>query len=206
MAEPCGGHPVRWHPPGGPSACRALVLPGRAYSPAHPLLDLARQALLQHGWSTRQVWWDVPWAGPAGDPAVDPRAWVLGQVDAAVAEERDAAPAPGRWLVVGKSLGTRAVGTPLDAVGFVLLTPLLDDARLVSDVDAALRRGAQVLLVGGTADAMWSTEVARQLGCDVLEVPGADHALAVPGDVVGTARAQVAVAGALDRFLARLVL
>ena len=53
-----GGWPTRWEPE-GPTRGLALVLPGRAYSPAAPLLELARQVLLQHGFTVQQIWWDT---------------------------------------------------------------------------------------------------------------------------------------------------
>jgi hypothetical protein len=33
---------------------------GVGYSPARPLLHLARGALLQHGWTVQELWWQVP--------------------------------------------------------------------------------------------------------------------------------------------------
>jgi len=51
----------------------AIVAPGRAYSPSAPLLDFARLALLQHGFTVQQVWWD---STARGDE--DPHAWVVG--------------------------------------------------------------------------------------------------------------------------------
>lgn len=200
MATPFHGLPVRYDPPSGPSSRRALVVPGRAYSPAAPLLDLARQALLQHGWTVRQLWWDAPALGVA----YDARAWVLGEVDAAMAAERATPPQPACWVLVAKSLGTRAVGTSTDVAGFILLTPLLTDEAVVSDIRQATARGSRVLLVGGAADRLWDSAVARALGCDVLELPGADHALAVEGDAVGTARNLVEVTVAVERFVASL--
>jgi hypothetical protein len=52
-----GGLPTRWEPE-GESRGLGLLLPGRADSPAAPLLDLAQRALLQHGFTVQQVWWD----------------------------------------------------------------------------------------------------------------------------------------------------
>jgi len=40
--------------------------------------------------------------------------------------------------------------------------------------------------VGGTADALWDGEVARRLPQDVLELDGADHALVLAGDPLGS--------------------
>ena len=38
------------------------------------------------------------------------------------------------------------------------------------------------LLVGGTGDDLWDGAVAAASGADVLEVPGANHAMEVAGD------------------------
>ena len=109
----------------------------------------------------------------------------------------------GRVLLVAKSLGTYAA--PLAAErGYdaVWLTPLL---QLPSLAEAFAANPARQLLVGGTADDIaWDAAVARDLaarGCDVLEVPGADHALMVPGDVVRGVEVHVEVVRAVDSFL-----
>ena len=45
---------------GARSPRRALVLPGRTYTPALPLLQRTRRVLEDHDWSVREVWWQVP--------------------------------------------------------------------------------------------------------------------------------------------------
>jgi hypothetical protein len=173
----------------------AVVVPGRGYPPAAPLTFFAGFALLQHGWSVRQVWWDPP------DHESDEQttAWVRSQVEPAL-------PDRGRVILVAKSLGTYAA--PLAAErGYdaVWLTPLLQVPFLA---DAIAANPARQLVVGGTADDVaWDRDVARGLaarGCDLVEVPGADHAMMTPGDVVRGVEAHVEVVRALDRFLARL--
>lgn len=188
-----GGLPTRWEPD-GTSRGTAIVAPGRAYSPSAPLLELARQALLQHGFAVRQLWWDSTTRGDE-----DPEAWVRRHVAAAHREEGD-----GRVLVVGKSLGTRAASYAaergLEAIWF---TPLLVDP-VVADAIAA-NPGRQ-LLVGGSADQFWDADVARALsgdGCEVCEVADADHAMGTP-DVVRTAEIHLEVARAVDAFLSGL--
>lgn len=174
-------------------------MPGVGYSPAAPLLEFGRQALLQHGWSVRQLWWDVP-----QHPTESRHRWVCEQVEAAAAEEETVPPRPERWLIMGKSLGTRAVGSAVPAGGHILFTPLLADDQVVSGIEDAVHAGTPVLLVGGTADTLWSSDTAHRLGCDVLEIPGADHGMAIPGDTVRTAQIHVEVAHAVDQFLRAL--
>ena len=189
-----GGPATSFEPEGEPVGT-ALVVPGRGYPPAAPLTFFAGLALLQHGWSVRQVWWDPP------DHESDEQttAWVRAQVEPVL-------PDSGRVMLVAKSLGTYAA--PLAAergLEAIWLTPLL---QIPSLVDAIAANPARQLLVGGTADDLaWRTDVARNLaerGCDVCEIPGADHALLTPGDVVRGVEVHVEVARALDRFLSGL--
>ena len=189
-----GGLPTRWEPAGA-SRGLALVAPGRAYPPTAPLLDFARVALQQHGFTVQQLWWDSTTRGDE-----DPEPWVRRHVAAALAEE-DA----DHVLVVGKSLGTRAASYAaergLDAIWF---TPLLVEPVVAEAI--AANAGRQ-LLVGGLADGLWDAAVARELadnGCDVLEVPDADHGMAVPGDAVRTAEIHLEVARAVEAFLSQV--
>lgn len=50
-----GGLPTRFEPE-GESRGVAIIAPCRAYSPSSPLLELARRALLQHGFTVQQIW------------------------------------------------------------------------------------------------------------------------------------------------------
>ncbi len=108
---------------------------------------------------------------------------------------------------MAKSLGTYAAALAAER-GFagIWLTPLL---QVPCCADAIAANPAPQLLVGGTADDIaWDTAVADGLaagGCEVLEVPGADHALMVPGDVVRGVEAHAEAIRAVDAFLARLV-
>ncbi len=194
MSDIPGVIATRFEPPGD-AVGTAVVVPGRGYPPAAPLTFFAGFALLQHGWSVRQVWWDPP-PYESDEQTTD---WVREQVEAQL-------PDSGRIVLVAKSLGTYAA--PLAAergLAAVWLTPLL---QVACCADAIAANPAPQLLVGGTADDIaWEPDVARHLaarGCDLLEVPGADHALMVPGDVVRGVEAHVEVIRALETFLARL--
>ncbi len=194
MSEIPGVIATRFEPEGEPVGT-AVVVPGRGYPPAAPLTFFAGFVLLQHRWSVRQVWWDPP------RHETDERttAWVREQVERELPES-------GRVMVVAKSLGTYAA--PLAAErGYdaVWLTPVL---QVPSLVEAMVANPARQLLVGGTADDVgWDTDVARDLadrGCEVLEIPDADHALMVPGDAVRGVEAHVEAARGLDAFCASL--
>lgn len=188
-----GGLPTRWEPE-GPSRGLAIVLPGRAYSPAAPLLDLARRSLLRHGFTVQEVWWDS--TSRSELEVADPEPWVCRHAEAALARE-DAE----HVVLVGKSLGTYAASYAaarvLDAVW---LTPRLDEPVVARAI--AANAGHQ-LVVCGSVDPFSDNAVARELrdaGCEVLQLPGADHGLCVD-DVVRTAELHVEVARALDSFL-----
>lgn len=173
---------------------RALVLPGRAYSPELPLLHFAGRALVEHGYEVEEV----SWVGAMPTDLDLVTAWVRRHAEAAVDVD----------LVVAKSLGTRAASWAAESgesgLPAVWLTPLLHDAEVVAGVRA---NAAPQLLVGGTADELWDADVAAELaagGCDVHQVDGADHALADPGSAVRSAEMQLDVSRALDAFLRSL--
>ncbi|HYF71194.1 MAG TPA: hypothetical protein VD864_00155 [Nocardioides sp.] len=177
---------------------RALILPGRRYTPALPLLQLTRGVLVEHGWSVREVWWEAP----ASLEGIN--GWVADQARAAIAEESALPPAPERWLIAAKSLGTRVVRTGPRVDAYVLLTPLVTSPGVVASITELVADGVPVLLVGGTDDDLWSGDAARSTGAQVLELPGADHVLELPGDPAGTARLQAQVVAEVGSFLASL--
>ncbi|MBS2939731.1 hypothetical protein KDN32_18475 [Nocardioides sp. J2M5] len=189
-----GGVPTRWEP-AGPSRGVALVAPGRAYAPSAPLLDFARVALQQHGFTVQQIWWDSTTRGDDDEP----EPWVRRHVAAAhAAEQAD------HVLVVGKSLGTRAASYAAErGLDAIWLTPLLTEPEVAEAI--AANAGRQ-LLVGGLADELWVPAVAQELeegGCQVLAVPDADHGMGTP-DAVRTVEIHLEVARAVEQFLSGL--
>jgi hypothetical protein len=194
VSGPFGGLSPRTEPDGEPRGL-GLVLPGRAYSPAAPLLEFARLTLLQHGYAVQQVWWDSG-SRPAD---VDPSVWVRDQAAAALAAE---AVPPRRVVIVAKSLGTWAAQYAADE-GFdaIWLTPLLVEPTVVFGIQS---NSARQLLVGGSADQFWDGGVAAGLvreGCELMEIPDADHGLCVPDDVVRSASIHADVTRRMDAFL-----
>ncbi|MEW9549593.1 alpha/beta fold hydrolase [Nonomuraea sp. NPDC050783] len=170
----------------------AVLLPGAGYVPARPLLHYARTVLARHGWSVQEVWWQAP----ETEDVVERSRWVAGQARAALDRER-----AGRLLLVGKSLGTFAAPVAAErGLPAIWLTPLLG-----YDVVVAGLRGtpAPALLVGGTADRSWDGDVARGLGHEYVEIPGADHGLE-GGDPVESARMLADVTAAMNRFVGGL--
>jgi predicted alpha/beta-hydrolase family hydrolase len=153
-----------------------LILPGQGYSAQGALLWYAATALTHAGWTVRTFVWDRPANGRAEAEQV------YGQV-----VRDDVASTSATYLVVGKSLGTLVLPLALElGLPGVWLTPLLSahGTREVREAAAALGAdGAPpALLVGGTADGLWDSDVARASGAEVLEVLGADHSMEVAGD------------------------
>lgn len=145
----------------------AVLLPGATYSPNHPVLYYAREVLRAQGWSVEEVWWNPE--DLASEEAL------ISKAKAAFERVADSNP-----LIVGKSIGSLAL--PLVAQrGWpaIWLTPLLNRPELL---DALKIVTSKTLLVGGTADDFWNSAVATASGQQVLEMPGADHGLEIPGD------------------------
>lgn len=184
---------TRWvdFDPDGESVGRCVVLPGRRYTPDGPMLFFAAQAALAHGWSVRQVWWEVP----ESDDEDDGTAWVSRQLEGALAGFT------GRVLVVAKSLGTLAA--PLAAArGYdaAWLTPLLPDAGVAQ---ALTSYPADQFVVIGSEDPLLAPDVLDALPGERLVVPG-DHVLRVPGDVTATLAAHVTFVESFDAWLGEL--
>lgn len=165
-----------------------VVLPGEGYHPDKPLLAVATQLAVDLGWRVRQVWWKVP--GGAGDEwaGVELRAAVAGGLEAAGAAGVDGLPV----RLLAKSVGSLAAPEAARAAySSCWLTPLLGRTEVVEGIAASQ---AGQLLVGGTADRHWDGSVARTAAAaaprtDTLELPGADHSLAVKGNKNATASA-----------------
>jgi hypothetical protein len=156
-----------------PGASVATLLPGRGYGPQAPLLYYSRLLLRSLGWSIRTVHWEKVPFDPADHAAI-----------AAFARDVLAPADPERDLVVGKSVGSLALPAAAErGLPGIWLTPLLgiEDVRR-----AAARAAGTTLLIGGTADPYWDGGAAAATGAEVLEVPGADHSLELPGDLEGT--------------------
>ncbi|MDO9455737.1 hypothetical protein [Nocardioides sp.] len=167
----------------------AVALPGRAYPVTLPAIAVVVDAVAAHGYAVRPVDWGVLAEVPA-----DPDRWVA---------ERLAEAAPdGCDLVVGKSLGTRAASYAAErAWPAVWVTPLLRDAAVVAGIRA---NPSPQLLVCGAADPLHDASVAAALACDVLELPGLDHALSAAGDGVVAPDDLALVTDATTAFLGRL--
>jgi len=178
----------------------AILLPGGGwYTAARPLLHQARAVLLRHKWTVREVWWtpprpvsSPPW--PDGEEWV---AWVAEQATKALAGETAE-----RLLFVGKSLGSLAASLAAErGIPAIWLTPVLIEPALVAALENAT---APTMLIGGTADSLWDSAVARRIGHPYLEVPHADHGMETDDDPINSAEILKRVTIEMDSFVARL--
>ena len=166
----------------------AVVLPGREFPVTRPALAAVATTVGEHGYDVRPVAWTLD-----GLPD-DPDGFVLDRLAEAAPDGCD--------LLVAKSLGTRAAPYAADrALPAVWVTPLLRDATVL---DAIRANPAPQLLVCGGDDPLHDPAAVETLSCDVLELPGADHALSPSGDGVVPAGLLTEIADATDVFLRRL--
>jgi hypothetical protein len=171
----------------------AVVVPGRMYGPAAPLLMYPsvlaeRQGLTVHRHN---------WSGEPPQP-FDPE--VVGWIEGEVAPLLDRV--GGRPLLIGKSLGSHATGLAADrTLPAVWLTPLLTAPWVVSALERAT---APFLLIGGTADEVWDAETAHRLTPHVLSVSDADHGMFVPGPLTDSITVLARVVNAIEQFLATI--
>jgi pimeloyl-ACP methyl ester carboxylesterase len=171
------------------AASRVVVLPGMAYSIQAPLLWFAREIALARGAGVLAVDDRLP-------ADSDPFAWARDRAQRAL----DLDPPAERVVVVGKSLASAAAGLAAErGVAAAWLTPLLDQEIVL---DALARATAPTLLVGGTADGSWKpAALARNAAIEVVELPGLDHSLQVPGDPAASLQALARTVAVMDRFL-----
>jgi len=170
-----------------------VALPGRNNGPSVPQVFFPVMAAIRRGAEADPVSWQgldqldqVPYEEWPG--------WVRTQAEPHL---RDLDPAT--TVVVGKSLGTFAAGLVADlGLPAIWVTPLLTEDRVVTELRRAT---APFLLVGGTADRLWDSAVARQLSPHVVEIDGGNHGLFVPGPLERSARAIGELAAASEAFL-----
>jgi predicted alpha/beta-hydrolase family hydrolase len=175
---------------GDPDRC-AVLLPGQFYPTRAPALWFAREAVLARGWSALEL---------LGEPGEhdDPLGWERGRAERAL-EQTGAA----HMLVIGKSMASllahEIVARELPAVW---LTPLLNE-RPVLDALAQARR--PTLLASGDADPAWRIDqLPANPAIEVLELPGVDHAVQVPGDPLVSIDALRRLTERIGEFVERL--
>jgi pimeloyl-ACP methyl ester carboxylesterase len=175
---------------GDPGRC-AVLLPGQFYPTRAPALWFAREAAISRGWSALEV---------LGEPGEhdDPLGWE--RECARLAIEATSAERP---LVIGKSLATLLAGEIAGrGLPAVWLTPLLDQPSVI---DGLAKTKRPTLLAGGDADPTWLTDrVPDNRAIEVLELPGVDHAVQVPGDPRASVDALARLVDGITRFVQKL--
>lgn len=187
----------------------AVLLPGFGYALDGPLFVAAQALLLERGWDVLRVEYAYS-ERPAfrNLPNSEQRRWLL--ADATAAYQAGLAHGPyARVALIGKSLGTVAMGhlltlpdPPAVAMRAVWLTPLLNDHELREQIRAF---AGPSLFVIGTADPHYDPAVLAELTAatngEAVVIENADHGMNLPGDPVASARAQLEIAAAVNRFL-----
>lgn len=160
-----------------------MVYPTRA-----PVLWFARETALAHGWSALEV------LGEPGDHE-NPIEWQRAAAEAALAAAGSA-----HVLVIGKSLATLLAAQVADLdLPAVWLTPALTEPA-VGEGLARVRR--TTIVMGGSADDFWRPDaIPSNLALEVVELPGLDHALQLPGDPLASIDALRQVVQAVERMM-----
>jgi hypothetical protein len=168
-----------------------ILLPGRFYPTRAPALWFAREAAMTSGWSALEV---------LGEPGEhdDPLGWERRGADAAINTAGAA-----NVVVIGKSLASLLAGEIADRdLPAVWLTPLLTEPPVIEGLTCTRR---PVLLVGGDADPTWRPDsIPADRPIELLDLPGVDHGVQVPGDPIASLSALGRVTEGIMRFLARL--
>jgi hypothetical protein len=178
----------------------AVILPGRGYTADMPLLWYARTVLTFQGWTVHVIDWPTdlaPDQAPATAAAAIDRA-CGGPLPGRSGDTHESTE-PGTCLIVAKSLGSLALPLAVQrGLPGVWLTPLLFEPAVAA---AAENLGPGHLVIGGTGDqSTWDPDLAHHCGAQLLEIPHADHALQVAGDLDRTLAAVERVAAAINAF------
>ncbi len=167
---------------------RALLLPGANYDVRKHGLFWPMRTLLDHGWAITRAEWDGDEWGEDRD------GFIRGVVERL---DSKAPPAP-RTIVVGKSIGSLAIGWAAEhRLPGIWLTPLLH----LDDVRTALAGAPRSLLVGGTADESWTPDAVVRERHQVVEIPGMNHGLFVGPGWRDTFAAMTLILEEVERFL-----
>ncbi len=204
------GEPVanRFLRPAGDARHLALVLPGLHYVANLPWLYFPARLLSEMGADVLLLEYDYRTPAFAGASAEERANRMLADVTAGF-DRAIAAGAYNRITLVGKSIGTLAIGLLLAArpvaraAACVWLTPLLREERLRRVIAAHAPRS---LFVAGSADAHHDpdalAEVMAATGGRSLVIEGGSHGLEIPGDLRGTLAGLTDGMLAIERFLA----
>lgn len=180
----------------------AIVLPGGGYTPLGPAIRFPVLAAEELRYRSTAVEYPPEAVRVRDVPTIVEAARVQ------VADAIDSVPVH-RAVVIAKSMGTGVVVELAELLGdvrelaVVWVTPLFGEPGIR---DRAMRSGWRSLIVCGEADPYHDPAgvmaVADALDAQVIELPRADHALEVPGDVRATIAGLGDVAVGVRSFLA----
>lgn len=192
----------------GDTSHLAIVLPGRGYTAQMPLLYYATDMLTNIGADILLV--EYAYTKKPGFnelPDDEKQRWFLEDVTAAYRAaivQRNY----GRITIIGKSLGTLAMGyllTTIPELGgaeAVWITPLLHNETLCEQIE---RWAGHSLFAVGTADPEHDHarfhQLQRVTRGEAVVVRGADHSLEIPGNTLASLKAVESVIHGLNTFL-----
>lgn len=186
----------------------ALVLPGMGYTSHMPLLYYPARIMLSAGADVLGLEYDYNRRKDfMALPGEERKQWLLTDVTRACHTILG-----GRSYqeitLIGKSLGTRAMGHLLTAenqlreANAIWLTPVLRSERLCTQIKEWGRRS---LMVIGTADPHFNQalldEIQRETDSEMLIIEGADHSLEIGGDMLQSLAAMEKVIRAIQAFV-----
>ncbi len=187
----------------------AILLPGMGYTCDMPLFYYAEMLLLDAGADILRVEYRYNRRPDFRDlPAPVRLNWLLADASAAYQAALVQRQYSGGITLIGKSLGTLAMGHLLSnhpqpaPMRAVWLTPMLQEDVLR---DQMCRCGGPSLVAIGTADPhfdpMYLQEIRSRTQCQAVVVDDADHSLDIPGDVIASVRAVERVTREVGAFL-----
>ena len=187
----------------------ALLLPGMGYTSHMPLLYYPARMMLSMGADVLGLEYDYNRREDfMALPGEERKRWLLDDVTHACRTILEGGPYR-RMTLIGKSLGTRAMGhlltteDQLKEAHAIWLTPVLRSESLCRQIKEWGRRS---LIVIGTADPHYNQalldEIRGATDSEMLVVEGADHSLEIGGDVLRSLDAMQQVIHAIQSFVA----
>ena len=185
----------------------ALILPGLRYTCDMPLLFYTARLMIQRGAAVLQVHSDYTQAAYQSAPGSEQGRWLAEDTQAAY-QAGLAADDFRELILIGKSIGTLALASlvagGVEAPG-IWLTPLLHQPRLV---EAALQQKGPALFIGSSSDPTFDLAQMQRIQAagkgEGLVIPGADHSLEIPGDVLASLEIMRQVVERILAFLNQL--
>lgn len=187
----------------------AILYPGFGYSGQMPLLYYPRQILLADGADVFVAGYNYAERPDFMAASLEERElWLCADTIAAY-KGAVAQRTYERVTLVGKSIGTRAIGhllatdEPLPSLRCVWLTPILRSETLSTQIK---QRRHRALFVIGTADSHYDGErladAQRATDGETMIIENADHSLEIKGDIATSIRWLEGIMARIDRFLA----